>query len=101
LGIRLNAQYRGKSYLNLVSDGSNDVLTFSPLTTANLRAFATGSRFGDAPWLKGTRLTLSVVNLTNDRQRVRDSAGITPLSYQRDYRDPLGRTVELEIRKVF
>jgi outer membrane receptor protein involved in Fe transport len=66
-----------------------------------LRAFATGSRFGDAPWLKGTRLTLSVVNLTNDRQRVRDSAGITPLSYQRDYRDPLGRTVELEIRKVF
>lgn len=101
LGVRLTGQYRGKSYLNLVSEATTDVLEFSPLTTLNLRAFAVGSRFGDAPWLNSTRLTLAVLNLTNDRQRVRDSANDTPLSYQRDYRDPLGRTVELEIRKVF
>jgi iron complex outermembrane recepter protein len=101
LGVRLNAQYRGKSYLNLISGDAEDVLRFSPLTTVNLRAFATGARFGNASWLKGTRASVSVLNLTNDRQEVRDSAGTTPLLYQREYRDPLGRTVELELRKVF
>jgi iron complex outermembrane recepter protein len=39
--------------------------------------------------------------LTNDRQDVRDRFGNTPLQYQPAYRDPLGRTVEFEIRKVF
>jgi hypothetical protein len=101
LGLRLNAQHRGKSYLSLVSEGTTDRLKFSPLTTLNLRAFATGARFSDAPWLKGTRLSLSVLNALNDKQRIRDSAGVTPLSYQQDYRDPLGRTIEVELRKVF
>jgi hypothetical protein len=101
LGLRLNAQHRGKSYLSLVSEGTTDRLKFSPLTTLNLRAFATGARVSDAPWLKGTRLSLSVLNALNDKQRIRDSAGVTPLSYQQDYRDPLGRTIEVELRKVF
>ena len=101
LGLRLNAQHRGKTYLNLVSDGAADRLKFSPLTTLNLRGFATGARFGSATWLKGTRVSLSILNALNDKQRVRDSAGTTPLSYQQDYRDPLGRSVEVELRKVF
>jgi hypothetical protein len=41
------------------------------------------------------------VNATNDRQEVRDSAGTTPVQYQPGYRDPLGRTVEIELREVF
>ena len=44
---------------------------------------------------------VDVVNLANDRQKVRDSMGNTPLQYQPGYRDPLGRTIEFEIRKVF
>jgi hypothetical protein len=44
---------------------------------------------------------LLVHNATNERQSVVDSAGITPLPYQSAYRDPLGRTVEIELRKVF
>lgn len=100
-GIRLNAQYRGKSYLSLVGGETQDSLRFSPLTTLNLRAFAVGSRIGSSPWLKGTRVTLSILNLANDRQMVRDSFGNTPLSYQSDYRDPLGRTIEVELRKAF
>lgn len=99
--MRLNAQYWGKSYLNLVSGDTPDVLRFSPLTTLNLRAFAPGSRFSSARWLAGTRISVSILNLTNDRQRVRNSAGNTPLRYQRDYLDPLGRTVEFELRKTF
>jgi iron complex outermembrane receptor protein len=42
-----------------------------------------------------------VENVTGHRQRVTDSAGLTPLRYQPAYRDPVGRTFEVELRKVF
>ena len=68
----------------------------------NLKAFAELRRFlPHSSWARGTRISLSAVNLLNDRQAVRDSAGATPLQYQPGYRDPYGRTIELEIRKVF
>jgi iron complex outermembrane receptor protein len=35
----------------------------------------------------------------NDRQKVRDGRGATPLIYQPAYLDPLGRTVTLGLRK--
>jgi hypothetical protein len=44
---------------------------------------------------------VDVVNATDQRQKVRNSAGMTPIEYQPAYRDPIGRTIELEIRKVF
>jgi hypothetical protein len=47
------------------------------------------------------RLSIDVLNVTNDRQTVRNSAGTTPLQYQPGYRDALGRTIEFEVRKVF
>jgi iron complex outermembrane receptor protein len=102
VGVRLTGQHRGVSHLNLVSNETSDVLRFSPITTFSLRAFAEGQLLlPTVDWLKGSRFTLSVFNLTNQRQVVRDSSGATPLLYQRAYRDPLGRTVELEFRKAF
>ncbi|WP_147123128.1 porin family protein [Flavisphingopyxis soli] len=53
------------------------------------------------PWLKHTRLRLSVNNLTNSYQRVSDENGIVPLSYQRGFVDPVGRYVEISLRKQF
>ena len=102
LGVRLTGQHRGVSYLGLVSGETTDVLRFSPITTFNVRAFAEGQRLlTGGHWLKGSRLTLAIVNLTNRRQVVRDSSGATPLLYQKAYRDPLGRSVELEFRMTF
>ena len=37
----------------------------------------------------------------NNRLDVRDASGATPLSYQPAYLDPLGRSVRLQIRKMF
>jgi outer membrane receptor protein involved in Fe transport len=92
----------GASTLQSRLDGIDERLHFSPYATFNLRAFADARRFiPHSDWAKGLRLSLDIVNLTNERQRVRDSAGNTPLQYQPSYRDPLGRTIELEIRKVF
>ena len=50
---------------------------------------------------KGARATISVTNLADNRQEVRDASGSTPIAYQAAYRDPIGRAVEFELRKVF
>lgn len=102
IGARLTGIWRSESFLNLRTAGSTSALRFSPLATFTLRTFAEARQlFPKAEWAKGARVTLSVANLLNDRQEIRDSTGVTPLRYQPGYRDPLGRTVELEFRKVF
>lgn len=102
LGARVTGRHRGESFLRLVDAGDTDVLRFAPLTTFGLRAWAEPSRFApQVGWLKRSRLTVSLANIFNRRQRIADSAGLTPLAYQPDYRDPLGRTIEFEFRKAF
>lgn len=80
-------------------------LFFSPRTTANLRLFVDlGQRqevLTKLPWLRGSRVSLQVNNLFNDRINVRDRSGAEPLGFQRDQLDPLGRTVTLSLRKLF
>jgi hypothetical protein len=101
-GLRLGVSWRGPSRLESRIGAVTDTLHFSPVTVVNVRAFTDLKRLApNSPWTKGLRLSLDVINLLNDRQDVRDSAGSVPLQYQPGYRDPLGRTIEFEIRKVF
>ena len=101
-GIRLSGTYRSPTRLLTGSAQSPELLSFGRLTTFNLRAFAElGRILPQAAWAKGGKVTLIVQNLANARQRVTDSAGTTPLPYQPGYRDALGRTVLVELRKVF
>jgi hypothetical protein len=101
-GVRMGVTWRGKSELESRINGTVDTLRFSPLLLVNFRAFTDMKRFfPEAQWAKGFRLSLDVVNATNHRQSVRDSFHDTPLQYQRGYRDPIGRTIEIELRKVF
>ena len=102
LGARIGVTWRGPSTLKSQISGVTDTLRFSPVFLFNLRAFADMKQvFPRSKMARGLRLSVDVINLTNDRQRVRDSFGNTPLQYQRAYRDPIGRTIEFEIRKVF
>lgn len=102
LGARLGINWRGKSSLITRIGNSTDTLRFSPVLGFNLRLFAEGGRLVPHwKWAKSLRLSLDAINLTNQRQKVRDSAGSTPLQYQPGYRDPIGRTIEIELRKVF
>lgn len=102
LGARVGVTWRGANRLDTNIGGLTDTLRFSPLLLLNMRVFADASRFlPHSDWAKGLRVSLDVVNLLNDRQSVRDYRGNTPLQYQPAYRDPLGRTIEFEIRKVF
>jgi iron complex outermembrane receptor protein len=103
LGARVGINWRGKSTLvTRIPGGGTDTLTFSPQASVNLRLFAEGKRvIPKVKWAKGLRFTLDVANLFDNRKRVRDSLGDTPLQYQPGYLDPIGRTVEFEIRAVF
>jgi iron complex outermembrane recepter protein len=100
LGARLIGNWRSGT---VVREGSlaTDRLRFSPLMQLDLRLFAdVGDRFPTAAWARGFRVSLTIANLLNDRQRVRDASGTTPLSYQPAHLDPLGRRVSLGIRKL-
>lgn len=75
-------------------------LRFSSVFRLNFAAFVPIHRlFPDQAWTKGIQLRLDVSNLTDHRQRIRDTSGVTPNRYQSDYLDPNGRTVTLTLRK--
>ena len=80
-------------------------LNFSDLTKVNARLFADlGQRrtlVSEHPWLKGVRLSLSVSNLFDQRMKVTDATGATPLNFQPAYLDAPGRTWRIEVRKLF
>jgi hypothetical protein len=102
LGFRAGLTWRGATTLQSETDGMKDTLHFHPLLLINVRVFAGGSQvFPAERWAKGFRVSLDVLNVGDSRQRVIDSRGSTPLLYAPAYRDPLGRTVEIEVRKIF
>jgi iron complex outermembrane receptor protein len=99
LGARLMGSWRSATTVRSGTDATTD-LHFSPRTQHDLHLYADlGERFPNWEPGRGLRISLTVVNLLNDRQEVRDARGATPLIYQRDYLDPLGRTVTLNLRK--
>jgi hypothetical protein len=101
-GIRATGVHQGPSTLELRQGDAVGFLQFDSLSTINLTAFAEAHRFlPRLQFLKGVQVTLSVVNLANSRQRVTDPVGQTPLNFQPAYRDALGRTVELSLRRAF
>jgi hypothetical protein len=102
LGARLNARWVSGTHVFGGTTGED--LTFSDLTTVDLRLFADlGQRpfARQHPFFRGSRVSLTFDNLFDQRVRVRDAAGITPVSYQPDLLDPLGRTVRISFRKIF
>jgi uncharacterized membrane protein YgcG len=105
LGARLSVNFRSATDVNGGTAATPTALRFGSLTTANLRLFADlGQRLDllrKHPWLRGTRVAFAIDNVFDQRQRVRDAIGTTPINYQPDLLDPLGRTVRLSIRKLF
>jgi hypothetical protein len=105
LGVRLSADWQSGTHVLGGSPGNPNPLDFSSLGTINLRLFADLTQqlkfLKKNPWAAGMRVTLALNNVLDSRQRVRDANGDTPISYQPDYLDPMGRTVRLSVRKVF
>lgn len=105
IGARLSGNWQSGTTVNGGTPTSPEVLNFGGLATANLRLFADlGQRLDlvkKHPWVRGMRISVGVDNLFNTRQRVTDAAGATPVGFQPDYLDPLGRSVRITVRKLF
>jgi hypothetical protein len=104
LGARLSANWKSGTQVAAGAGGATTDLDFSSLATMNLRLFANlGARrelVQRHPLLRGTRLTLAVNNLFDEKQTVRDANGSIPVTYQPDYLDPRGRVVQFSVRKL-
>lgn len=100
-GARLQGNWRSGTTV----DSSSGDLKFSPYFDVDLRLFANLSENFDLvskhPFFRGSSVRLEVENLFNNRSQVRDESGNTPLSYQPDLIEPIGRTIGISFRKLF
>lgn len=105
LGVRLSANWQSATQVNGSLGGTGQTLNFGSLTTVNLRLFADLTQrlelLKKYRWVRGMRVSVAVDNLLNQRQRVTDQTGVTPIAYQPAYLDPLGRSVRVSVRKLF
>lgn len=104
IGLRASVNWQSGTQVFGGTAAAPTTLNFSSLATAKLRLFFDPTTRLDLiakhKWLMGTRFVISVDNVFNARQRVRDAAGNTPVSYQPDYLDPLGRSIRIGFRKL-
>ncbi|WOE75888.1 TonB-dependent receptor domain-containing protein [Alterisphingorhabdus coralli] len=104
VGARVTADFEDGTRVDGVG-GGDDSLDFNPIATVNLRAFINfDSRpkwTENMPFLKGARLSVRINNLFDAQQNVRDALGNVPLRFQPGFVDPLGRFIEIDIRKRF
>jgi hypothetical protein len=104
LGFRINANWVEGTTVQGGGFGTVGALSFPDLTTVHLRLFVNFAQVPgvvrDHPWLGGSRLTLSLFNLFDQRLKVRDAAGRTPASYAPALLDPTGRQVAITFRKL-
>ena len=106
IGLRLSGNYQSATRVDGSGLPGAQDLFFDDIARFDLRLFANLEQqqwlTGGAPgFWKGTRLSLRIDNLFDAQQRVTDGTGAVPLSYQPDLIDALGRTFEIEFRKLF
>lgn len=104
-GLRLNGNWSAPTHVRGSGVPGSSDLRFGSVLVLDARLFVNfdqrKSWVEKAPILKGMRLSFEVNNILNSRQKVTDENGLVPLSYQADYRDPRGRFVGIDIRKMF
>ncbi|MBO9543047.1 TonB-dependent receptor [Caulobacter sp.] len=105
LGMRFNGAWKASTWVNGGATGGQ-TLYFSDLATVGVNFFANFAvparkkAVDKFPILKGAQVSLNFENLLDTKQTVRDQNGATPQAYQKDYLDPLGRTVRINFRKL-
>jgi hypothetical protein len=101
-GAQLNSVWSSATHLDTGSASAPNRLDFSDTLYVNLQAFTNlATLYPASKALKGVRISLSVDNVLDFQQKVRDQNGVTPLRYQPYLMNPLGRAVSLSFRKAF
>lgn len=104
-GLRLKGDWNAPA--RVVGSGlpGGSDLRFGSVLNLDLRMFVNlgqqESLVEKVPFFKNARLSFTVDNLLDQRQRVTDQNGNVPLAYQAAFRDPQGRVIGLDFRKMF
>ncbi|WP_324699314.1 TonB-dependent receptor [Novosphingobium sp. RL4] len=105
LGMRLTGSWQSGTTVDGVDGYAATKLRFDDFAKFDLRLFADLGQqpklVDKIPFLRGARVTFSVSNLLDSRQKVRDGNGDTPYAYSPYYLDPVGRAFQLTFRKLF
>lgn len=103
-GVRLSADWKSATEVNDPTSPAG-ALSFSDIAKADLRVFADLGSMRDLvqkhPFLRGSRLAFAITNVFDQRVKVHDATGATPISYQPAYLDPMGRRIQVSFRKMF
>jgi iron complex outermembrane receptor protein len=104
-GIRLNGSWSAPTHVTATGAPGSSDLRFGSVFDLDARLFVNFDQkrkvIEKIPFLKGTRLSFEVKNIFDSRQKVTDAGGEVPLTYQAAYRDPRGRFVGIDLRKLF
>jgi iron complex outermembrane receptor protein len=101
-GIQLNGNWTSSSFVNAGTSIAPNRIDFGSTLRFDLQAFTNlGTIYPGNKPLQGVRISLSVENVLDFKQRVKDQNGVTPLRYQPYLLNSLGRTISLSFRKAF
>ncbi|WP_395394568.1 TonB-dependent receptor [Novosphingobium sp. BL-8A] len=104
-GLRLKGEWDAPSKVNGTGMPDSSDLRFGSTFEVNLRVFADIGRNAElvkkVPFFKGMRVSFVADNLLNSRQKVTDDNGVVPTAYQPAYRNPQGRVIGIDLRKMF
>jgi hypothetical protein len=102
-GIGFRASGVWSSATTVLDTGNGQgALFYSSLVSLDARLFVDlQQRFLGKIWARNARVTLTLSNILNKRQNIRDAAGTIPQIYQPAFLDPYGRTVGIAFRKLF
>jgi iron complex outermembrane receptor protein len=103
-GFRVNAKWQD-SISSLPDTDGSVALNQSDMYTVNLTAFYSFlpnsplvARFSS---LRGLRMRLKIENIFDEKPKVKDQNGKVPAGSSGDELDPFGRTLKIELRKMF
>src|SRR3546814_7883471 len=105
MGVTLDGNWQSGFRVRAPAGSGQQDYRHRPVTTLNLHLFAEPERLlrmQETPaWLSDLNISLDVRNLFNAYRRVMLDDGSVPAGYRRYDVDPLGRTVQLSVRKRF
>jgi hypothetical protein len=82
LGARLTGNWQSGTTVNGSTNSPTGDLRFSPVFKANARLFVNLAQIPalvDSEWARGARISLKIDNVFDQRPKVRDATGATPL----------------------
>ena len=105
VGLRLNGNWSAPATVRSTGAPGSSDLRFGSVFRLDARIFVNlglqEKLVEKAPFLKGLRIAFDFDNIFDSRQKVTDASGAVPLAFQKDFRDPRGRFMGIDIRKMF